>query len=88
METANLPQSTEEEKKGDRPMSTTTDGYSYPADLEVVDVNAEHFNFSPDAFKIPPRFKPYVDSILLPDGLIMNRWVRIAERILEDFAGE
>ena len=77
-----------EETKEQRPMKTTPDGYSYPADLEVVDVIDEQFKFSPDAFKIPPRFRDYVDSIILPDGLIMNPWVRLAERILEDFEGE
>ena len=53
----------------------------------MIDVT-DDFSFSKDAFRIQPTYKPYIDSIILPDGIIMNRWVRIAERVLKDFDGE
>ena len=61
--------------------------YPVPADLEVIDV-AEHSAYPIDSFYVPARFKPYIDSIILPDGVIKARWARLAERILADYAGE
>ena len=52
--------------------------YPRPADLEVIDVTSA-FNFSTDVFKVPDRYKPYIEYIILPDGILKNRWVRLAE---------
>ena len=41
-----------------------------------------------EQFFVPERFKPFIEHILLPDGLIQARWERLAERILADYAGE
>ena len=61
--------------------------YPVPADLEVIDLSLEHVH-AVEHFWMPPRFKPYIKNIILPDGLIQARWRRLAERILIDYAQE
>ena len=41
---------------------------------DAVDVTLEQFDFGVNLFKVPDRFVPYVDSVILPEGLLMNRW--------------
>ena len=61
--------------------------YPVPADFEAIDVS-EYPTHPVEHFYLPARFKPFVKSIILPDGIIKARWARIAERILADYAGE
>ena len=63
------------------------DGYLYPKGMEAIDIVPEKFDFPKECFEIPERFKPYVESILLPAGLIQSRWERIAARVIQDFKG-
>ena len=55
--------------------------------MEAIDIVPEKFDFPKECFEIPERFKPYVESILLPAGLIQSRWERIAARVIQDFKG-
>ena len=47
--------------------------YPRPANLKAFDVK-DDFGFDPTLFSIPNRFKAYVDKVILPRGLIKNRW--------------
>ena len=44
--------------------------------------------FEQSDFHISRRFKSFVSSIVIPDGLIFSRLERMAECILRDFAAE
>ena len=44
--------------------------------------------FKQSDFHISRRFKSFVSSIVIPDGLIFSRLERMAECILRDFAAE
>ena len=61
--------------------------YPVPADLEAIDVKIDS-SYPVEHFWMPPRFKPYVKNVILPKGLIEERWRRLAERILADYADE
>mgnify|MGYP001626873452 CR=1 FL=1 len=61
--------------------------YPVPEDLEVINL-AQGPVYSKEQFYLPERFKPFVEHILLPEGLIQARWERLAERILADYASE
>ena len=61
--------------------------YPIPSDLEAINISTTT-RYPMEQFYVPPRFKPFVESIALPHGLLQSRWERIAERILEDYAGE
>ena len=68
-------------------MIASADGYLYPKDMEVIDITPDKFHFPMECFHIPERFRPYCESILLPDGLIQSRWERLAEHIVRDAQG-
>ena len=61
--------------------------YPVPDSLEAIDITREPLR-SVDHFYIPTRFRPFVKSVIIPDGLLKARWARLAERILADYAGE
>ena len=61
--------------------------YPIPADLEAIDLSKEAVH-PIEHFYVPQRFKPYIKNIVLPDGVIQSRWARLAERIIQDYAGE
>ena len=61
--------------------------YPIPQDVEAIDVGDDAI-YSKDCFFVPKRFQPYIESILLPDGIIQSRWERLAQRIIEDYKDE
>ena len=60
--------------------------YPIPENLEVINVNTLP-EFDMNHFFFDLRFKPYVESVVMPAGMMQSRWERLAERILADHAG-
>ena len=71
------------------PSHSETDGtlYPRPKDLEAIDIT-EQYDFAPNMFTVPERFQPFISSIVLPEGMLKDRWSRLATRILDDFKGQ
>ena len=47
----------------------------------------DDFTFPLDVFSIPPQYKPYLDHVMLPHGLIVDRIEKIALDIRTDMPG-
>ena len=58
--------------------------YPRPKDLKAIDIKAD-FGFEPNLFDIPDRFAPYVSRVLLPIGMLKDRWEKLADCILRDY---
>ena len=50
------------------------------ARLEPLHI-ADSFSLPLDAFAIPPQYAPYLSSVLLPHGMIMDRCDKLAQDI-------
>lgn len=57
-----------------------------PGNLDAIDITDIRYN--KESFYIPPRFKPYIENVVIPEGMLLSRWDRLAERILSDYAQE
>ena len=58
------------------------------AGLAPIDLTRRSMQFELSDFYVSRRFKSFVSSIVIPDGLIFSRLERMAECILRDFAAE
>ena len=58
------------------------------AGLAPIDLTRRSMQFELSDFYVSRRFKSFVSSIVIPDGLIFSRLERMAECILRDFSAE
>ena len=71
------------------PASNCTGTYNYAATgLQPIDIVRRNLRFEMGDFHISRRFKSFIQSLVVPDGLIHSRLERIAECVLRDFGSE
>ena len=58
------------------------------AGLPPIDLTRRNMQFELGDFYISRRFKSFISSVVIPDGLIFSSLERMAECILRDFAAE
>jgi hypoxanthine-guanine phosphoribosyltransferase len=66
-------------------METIEKSHEYPVPVSVNAINIkDDFEFSVDHFSFKESEKQYIESVLIPEGLMKSRFEKMAEDILKD----
>jgi hypoxanthine-guanine phosphoribosyltransferase len=63
--------------------SINFDEYPVPLTVSAININ-DNFEFSVDHFSFEESKKQYIESVLIPEGLMKSRFEKMAEDILKD----